>query len=129
MCCSSCQVFRALHERDRYLLFRGWSRLWLHARSFNASVRALATATARTGDVQAQAKKREKKLEVGEASSPQEGAATTFTLNAVEEVKGRGYREAPDIHSAVADHYQKPVKPEQELRRHQERRAAKMVRG
>lgn len=90
---------------------------------------ASAATTGSAGGLRAQAIEGEENLEVGEANPSQKGGATNDTVEVVEEMNRRGYQEAPGTDSAAADHYQIPGKSEQEVRRKQTRRAAKMVRG
>lgn len=83
-------------------------------------MRASAATTARAGGLRALAIEGRENLVVGERNA---------TNDTVEGVNGRGYQEAPGTRSAAGDHYQIPGKSEQEVRRQQKRRAAKMVRG
>lgn len=73
-CCPSARkISRLCRERERALIFRGWSRLCLHAASLSAAEGASASATAMARAARAEAVKREAAAAANAAAEQMEG--------------------------------------------------------
>ncbi len=68
-------------ERDRALVFRGWSRLCLHAASLSAAEGASAAATAVARAARAEAKEKEAAAAANAAAKQMEGASLVRRRN------------------------------------------------
>ena len=107
------KIARVCGERDRALIFRGWSRLCLHTASLSAAEGASASATAVARAARAEAMEKE----------AESAAATVEAMVAREEAQRESSRG-----SMVAAELQLKVKDtEQALRNHQLRRMKMLV--
>ncbi|CAM9582087.1 unnamed protein product [Ectocarpus fasciculatus] len=84
-------VARVCHERDRALVFRGWSRLCLHAASLSAAEGASAAATAAARAARAEAMEQEAKATADKAEAWRKAAAASVE---VAEAQEKAQREA-----------------------------------
>ncbi|CAM9336819.1 unnamed protein product, partial [Hapterophycus canaliculatus] len=105
-------VTRVSGERDKALLFRGWSRLCLHAASLSAAEGASASATACARAVRAEAMEKEAKVAA-------EKAATSAVLTAAREggqtAIARGSALAKELE--LNGEHTEPIAREHQLRR------------
>ncbi|CAN0508164.1 unnamed protein product, partial [Ectocarpus sp. 12 AP-2014] len=83
-------IIRVCDERDRALMFRGWSRLCLHAASLSAAEGAAAAATATARSARAEAMEKEAKSAADKAEAWRKAAAATVE---VAEARERAQRE------------------------------------
>ncbi|CBN77476.1 hypothetical protein Esi_0059_0111 [Ectocarpus siliculosus] len=103
-------------ERDRALMFRGWSRLCLHAASLSAAEGAAAAATAAARAARAEAMEKEAKAAADKAEAWRRAAAASAE---VAEAREKAQREAARG-SELASELQLKVKDtEEEVREHQ----------
>ncbi|CAN0394905.1 unnamed protein product, partial [Ectocarpus sp. 8 AP-2014] len=106
-------ITRVCGERDRALMFRGWSRLCLHAASLSAAEGASAAATAAARAARAEAM--EKEAEAAAAS-----AEVAETREKAQREAARGSELASELQLKVKD-------TEEALRQHQLRRLKMLI--
>ncbi|CAN0449059.1 unnamed protein product, partial [Ectocarpus sp. 12 AP-2014] len=112
-------ITRVCGESDRALMFRGWSRLCLHAASLSAAEGASAAATAAARAARAEAMEKEAKSAADKAEAWRRAAVASVE---VAEARERAQREAARG-SMLASELQLKVKDTEEaLREHQLRR-------
>ena len=112
------KIVRVGQDRDRNLMFRGWSRLCLHAASLSASEGAAAAATAAARAARAEAMETEAIAAAEKAEALKRAAAASADVAATKE---QAQREAAEL-----------VRREESMgqldRQHRERRAKMLVR-
>lgn len=113
------QISRMLGDKERSLMFRGWSRLCLHSASVNAVEGALATTTAAARAVRAEAVEKEATAASEQAEACRRAAtasaeAAAVTEQARQEATGV-VREAAKL-TDRADELENSLKQEQGLR-------------
>lgn len=101
------QISRVCRENDRRLLFRGWSRLCLHAASLNAAETAFATATATARAARADAEAKEAAAAVTAADIAANAAEVHQRLEAVEMNARKHARRADDAETRAAEDTEK----------------------
>ncbi|CAB1113805.1 unnamed protein product [Ectocarpus sp. CCAP 1310/34] len=107
-------VVRVCHEKDRALIFRGWSRLCLHAASLSAAEGAAAASTAAARAARAEAMEKEAKAAADKAEAWRRAAAASAE---VAETREKAQREAARG-SELASELQLKVKDTEEAARH-----------
>lgn len=106
-------------------MFRGWSRLCLHAASLNAAEGASAAATAAARAFRAEAMEKEAIAAAEKAEAWRKAAAASA---AVEAAREEAEREAADVSMSTAELTKRAEKWEKVERAQQERRARLLVR-
>ncbi|CAN0273392.1 unnamed protein product, partial [Ectocarpus sp. 12 AP-2014] len=118
------KIIRVCDERDRALMFRGWSRLCLHAASLSAAEGAAAAATAMARSARAEAMEKEAKSAADKAEAWRKAAAASVE---VAEAREKAQREAARG-SELAYELQLKVKDTEEVvRQHQLHRLKMLV--
>lgn len=119
------QISRICRVKDRSLLFRGWSRLCLHAASLNASEGASAAATAAARAARADAMEKEAIAAAEKAEAWRKAAAASAAVAAARE---QAELEAAGVSMSTADMTEGAEKWKKVVRAQQERRAKMVVR-
>ena len=88
------KIIRVGRDRDRTLVFRGWSRLCLHAASLSAAEGASAAATAAARAARAEAMEVESAAAAEKAESSRRAAAASASIAALKE---HAQREAAEL--------------------------------
>ncbi|CAM9421118.1 unnamed protein product [Ectocarpus sp. 13 AM-2016] len=86
-------IIRVCGQRDRALMFRGWSRLCLHAASLSAAEGAAAAATAAARAARAEAMEKEAKAAADKAEAWRRAAAASVEVAEAQEKAQRGTHE------------------------------------
>ena len=117
-CQHSIKIARVGRDRDRTLMFRGWSRLCLHAASISAAEGVSAAATAAARAARAEAMKTETTAAAEKAEAWKRAAAASAEAAASKE---QAQRQAVEL-------AQREEAPGQMLRQQREHRAKALVR-
>eukprot|EP00752_Nemacystus_decipiens_P010863 g9658.t1 len=117
-------IARVCGERNRALMFRGWSRLCLHAASLSAAEGASASATAAARAARAEAMEKEAEAAAEKAEAWRRAAAASA---AVAEAKEKTQREASRGSGLAAELHQTKEEMEQVVREQQLRRMKMLV--
>lgn len=112
------QITRVCGDRDRLLLFRGWSRLCLHAASLNAQEAASADATAAARAARAAAMDKEATAATERAKALQQMANASAEIAAVKE---HTRQHAAGVSTVTAELKQRAGESEQLLKKQQQR--------
>ena len=118
------KVIRIFGERDRALIFRGWSRLCLHAASLSAAEGASAAATAVARAARAEAMEKEAAAAVEKAEALRRAAAASVE---VAEAREKAQREAARGSTLETELSQKEEDMERVVRQEKIRRIKMLV--
>lgn len=127
-CCHShvvrlSQMGRVCRDREKRLIFRGWSRLCLHAASLSTAEGTSAAATAVARAVRAEAIEKEAEVATEKADNYSKTANASAEVAAASE---HAQREAARV--LAAEHHRKIKDTEDGVREHQLRRTKMLVR-
>lgn len=117
------QIFRLCSNRDRLLIFRGWSRLCFHAASLSAAEGASAAKTASARASRADAMEKEAAAAAIKAEAWKRAAAASAEVAAAKEQAQRQVTGVPTL----ADDLQRQVKDSEEVAREQKKRRARLL--
>ena len=122
----STKIVRVCDETKRALMFRGWSRLCLHAASLSAAEGASASATAIARAARAEAMEKEAEAAAAKAEAWRRAAAASTE---VAEARAKALRAASRRSVLTSELHQSKDEMGQVVRQQQLRRMKMLVRG
>lgn len=123
------QIDRGWKSRDKRLLFRGWSRLCLHAASLNAAEGASAAATAGARAARAEAMEKEATAANKTAEAWKKAAAASAAAAEAKTAGKEAHSETSRISTLAAGLRERAETSERALQEQKEYRAVLMVRS
>lgn len=125
-CLPRVKVARICAHRNARLLFRGWSRICMHAASLNATEAVMASATAAARATRTEAMEKEAEAAAEKAEASKRVAAASTELAAAREQARR--ETAANVSTTAAELKQRQAEWEEMVREQQERRVKMLVR-